>query len=81
MVKSYLGVALSTIVNELTLRRQRVDNCASCPAEAPWRKLMRVPNLQVMRNLKNGDARKRIPPSKGWPRVTRVGPFVTFFAE
>ena len=35
----------------------------------------------MTRHLKNGDARKRIPPSKGWPRVRHVRPFLTFFAS
>ena len=46
----------------------------------PCRRLMRVPNMEMTRHLKNGDTRKRIPPNKAWPRVRKVGPFVTFFA-
>ena len=50
-----------------------------CPAEAPWRKLMRVPNMKMTRNAKNGDARKRIPPSNGWPTRQKYRPFCNIF--
>ena len=36
--------------------------------------LLRVPNMEMTRHRQNGDARKRIPPSQGWPRVRNVDP-------
>ena len=42
--------------------------------------LPRVPNMEMTRHLKNGDTQKRIPPNKARPRVTKVSPFLTFFA-
>jgi hypothetical protein len=46
----------------------------------PMTSHQRVLNMEMKRHLKNGDARKRIPPSEVWPCVKKVGVFVTFSA-